>query len=266
LQKGNQGIIVLDEPTLHLHPIKQQHFWRVVTKINSNQIIVITHSPYLVNLQLFKNNNRLLNIQISSGISKIYPKSGFRAEEVQLKEHNFKPEIFFSNCNIFVEGASDKAAIAAISESLKNNVLEKYSIKIIEVGGKDILEKYVYLLKGYSIPHVALADYDYDCDDEKRKPRKREKTNDFIILNQRLEEELYNFDKSVKTIPNFDPRNPCKTNRCDQPNSIMSHKAYRIVQEAMFDNNKRKELKDSKLGKVFENAVRKAGGRPDKIW
>jgi hypothetical protein len=46
----------------------------------------------------------------------------------------------------------------------------------------------------------------------------------------------------------------------------MSHKAYGIVQKAMFDKRKRKALKDSKLGKVFDNAVRKAGGRPDKIW
>ena len=47
-----------------------------------------------------------------NGISKTYPESGSGLESIELKSHNFKPEIFFSNCNIFVEGPSDKAALA----------------------------------------------------------------------------------------------------------------------------------------------------------
>ncbi|MGC2427971.1 MAG: TOPRIM nucleotidyl transferase/hydrolase domain-containing protein [Nitrososphaeraceae archaeon] len=84
-----------------------------------------------------------------NGISKTYPESGSGLRSIELKSHNFKPEIFFSNCNIFVEGPSDKAALAAISDSL-NDIFAKYSIQIIDVDGRDTLEKYVPLLKDYS--------------------------------------------------------------------------------------------------------------------
>ena len=73
LQRDNQGIVILDEPSFHLHPIKQKSFWKTISDWNDNQIIAVTHSPYLVNLNLFKAHNRLINIQMINGISKIYP-------------------------------------------------------------------------------------------------------------------------------------------------------------------------------------------------
>jgi predicted ATP-dependent endonuclease of OLD family len=80
---------------------------------------------------------------------------------ISLKNHNFKPEIFFSSGNILVEGPGDESAFAAISDSL-DNILQKLSIHIINLGGKDILESYVPILEAYSIPHMARVDYDYD--------------------------------------------------------------------------------------------------------
>ena len=146
-----------------MHPIKQKQFWRFVSEKNNNQVIAITHSPYLVNLSLFNDDNRLINIQMTNGVSQIFPKAYSNLNPLGLENYNFKPEIFFSRCNILVEGAGDEAAIAAISESL-NKVFDELSIHIMNVGGKDTMEKYVPILDAYSIPHVALVDDDYFCD------------------------------------------------------------------------------------------------------
>jgi predicted ATP-dependent endonuclease of OLD family len=159
LRRDNLGIVILDEPALHMHPIKQKQFWRFVSEKNNNQVIAITHSPYLVNLSLFNDDNRLINIQMTNGVSQIFPKAYSNLNPLGLENYNFKPEIFFSRCNILVEGAGDEAAIAAISESL-NKVFDELSIHIMNVGGKDTMEKYVPILDAYSIPHVALVDYD----------------------------------------------------------------------------------------------------------
>lgn len=47
LQSDNENIVILDEPALHLHPIKQRHFWQALIERTNNQVIVITHSPVL---------------------------------------------------------------------------------------------------------------------------------------------------------------------------------------------------------------------------
>lgn len=174
LLRDNRGIVILDEPALHLHPIKQKHFWKVVRERNNNQLVAITHSPYLVNLDLFNGDNRLINVQMIDGVSEIFPKPHSNLRTIRLNDYNFEPEIFFSQCNIIVEGPSDEAAIAAISDSL-DGPFEKYSIHTINVSGKDTIENYVPLLEAYSIPHVVLTDYDYFCDDEKQIIKKRKK-------------------------------------------------------------------------------------------
>ena len=254
LQSDNKNIIILDEPALHLHPIKQKHFWQNLVGKTDNQVIIITHSPYLVNLFLFQGDNKLINVQMKNGKSEIYP-SKSEGSPIRLRDYNFRPEIFFSKCNILVEGPGDEAAIAAISDSL-DHLFEKYSIQLINVGGKDVLESYVPLLNEYDIPHVALADYDYNCDDERKIPRERDKTNDFVILKKRLEEELYEFDKSVNIMTNFDSSNPCKTSREDQPKSIRPKRAYDIIKRAMSDN--KQMVRKSKLWEVVQHSLSKA--------
>jgi predicted ATP-dependent endonuclease of OLD family len=257
LRQDNRGIVILDEPALHMHPIKQKHFWRVVSEKNNNQIIAITHSPYLVNLRLFDYDNRLINIQMTNGVSQIFPKTT-NLSPVELEDYSFKPEIFFSKCNILVEGAGEEAALAAILERL-NKLFDKLSIHIMNVGGKDTMEKYVPILEAYSIPHVALVDYDYFCDNKKKIDRKT--THDFIILPKRLEEELSCFEKNIAVISKFNTNEPCKTKN---PDSITPHAAYHIVLRAML--NQKEKVKFSYLGKVVDTAISKAGGNPDDFW
>ena len=263
LQSDNERIVILDEPALHLHPIKQRHFWQTLIERTNNQVIIITHSPYLVNLSLFQGNNKLINIQMKNGKSKIFPTKANQISPITLKDYNFRPEIFFSRCNILVEGPGDQAAIAAISDTL-DHIFEKYSIQLINVGGKDVLEAYVPILKEYDIPHIALTDYDYNCDDEKKIPKQRDQTNDFVILEQRLEEELYKFDNSINIMKNFDPSNPCNTNKCNQPKSIRPITAYNIIKKAM--SNNRKKVKESILGELVTNSLLKSEVDADVPW
>ncbi len=262
IRENDQSIVMFDEPALHLHPIKQRHFWKFISETNKNQVIAITHSPYLVNLSLFQDENKLVNIQMLNGISKAYPEPTTALGGISIKGYNFKPEIFFSRCNIMVEGPSDGGAISAISDSL-NNVFEKCSIQIVFTGGKDILSSYVPILKAYSIPHVALADYDYMCDNGKLSTTPRAETCDFIILEKRLEDELNKFDTTVKVLSNFDHNDPCKSSK-EHYDSIPATKAYEIVHKAM--SNNMMSVKHSRLGEVFNSAIKKAGFNPNEFW
>ena len=192
------------------------------------------------------------------GVSQIFPKTYSKLNSMGIENYNFEPEIFFSRCNILVEGASDEAAIAAISERL-NKVFDVLSIHIMNVGGKDTMEKYVPILEAYSLPHVALVDYDYFCDDKKERDRK--KTQDFVILPRRLEEDLSCFHRNVAVISNFNINEPCKT---INPESITPAPAYHVVLKAML--NQKDKVKSSNLGRVVDRAIGKAGGNPNEFW
>jgi AAA15 family ATPase/GTPase len=138
-----EDILIIDEPALHLHPIKIKQLGRTLSSYAKRQVILVTHSPYFVDLSLFKEKRCLISIQKDPrGISQIFNKIGMLA--LDLKPHNFNPEIFFK-CNIFVEGPSDAAALMAISDSL-NHILEKRDILIVDAGGKDVVEKYIEII------------------------------------------------------------------------------------------------------------------------
>lgn len=46
---GNENVIFLDEPALHLRPTKIKYFGRTLMGMSEKQVIVITHSHILLN-------------------------------------------------------------------------------------------------------------------------------------------------------------------------------------------------------------------------
>jgi len=59
---ASEKVILLDEPALHLHPVYQKKLLKdIFEKLNengNNQIIIITHSPYLIDTELLPNTFR----------------------------------------------------------------------------------------------------------------------------------------------------------------------------------------------------------------
>ena len=60
---GNGNVIFLDEPALHLHPTKIKYFGRTLMGMSEKQVIVITHSPYFVELSLFSTGRNLVSVR-----------------------------------------------------------------------------------------------------------------------------------------------------------------------------------------------------------
>jgi len=179
---AKDSVLILDEPALHLHPTKIRQLGQALLDMvenSGNQILVITHSPYFVNYAIVATSNKsggLLYVKKQGVTSEaIYRPGGLQLE---LKPHLFRPEIFFSKCNILVEGAADLATFAGISEGF-DNVLDVYDITLIDTWGKGGIEKYIPLLDVYKIPYVAMADSDYAG------PKQN-----VIILEGKLEDEL----------------------------------------------------------------------------
>ncbi len=142
---------------------------------------------------------------------------------------------------------SDEAAIAAISDEL-DNVFEKFSIQIVSIGGKEVIEQYVPLLKYFSIPHLVLVDYDYHIDNN-HNTKNRDTTSDFIILKARLEDVLTELN------PSF---------RISEKDSVKPEAAYAIVSKEIKKDPLK--VKKSAIGHLFNKAIEKVGLDIDKVW
>jgi hypothetical protein len=250
---SDDDILLIDEPALHLHPLKIRYFGRKMAAFARREVILFTHSPYFVNTSLFSSTQCLIKIHKDrNGPSRILSKhekeKGF---SLGIKPYHFKAEIFFSKCNVFVEGPSDAYALTAISDAL-DNVFEENDILVIDSGGKDVVHKYIGLIEAYELPHVAMVDHDYLSEN-------RRKTADFTILPGRLEDELVQLDAECI----MDTSEVKCSNK--KSTSIDAIRAYELVFNKM--NTDREKVKNTNLGTVFNNALAKAGiSKPEDIW
>lgn len=159
IANSSNRILVLDEPALHLHPTKITLLSRVLTRNTSNQTVIVTHSPKFLEQKILQTEkgSRLIYVRRENGISKaITPKSNFN----KIKKHEFKGEVFFSQCNILVEGPADHATLIAASELL-GDLFTRYDVEVINVDGKESFEKWFEMLDAFNIPWIAMADQDF---------------------------------------------------------------------------------------------------------
>ncbi len=162
-------IIALEEPEAHLHPSAQKNLLKSITEISkakNNQIIITSHSPFLIN------NSALLEI-VSMNRNK--KNKGFVSTATQIKESELrlydmdhfnrnmkieKKDIFFSDAIILVEGISDKLVIEHFFK-LYNINLDLKNISIIEYEGTPKIKHLLKLIIDFKIPYYLLFDNDF---------------------------------------------------------------------------------------------------------
>lgn len=163
--------ILLDEPALNLHPNLQKRILqliKVTIKKNNNHIILITHSPYLIDTDNFKNSwrfNYQNNSTIVSNLKQVLNLDEKEEQKISLKLQNSEiRSILFSKGLILVEGPSDKIVIEKLNKHLSENdkgpKLDENEWSIIDMDGKDNLHLFSNLARLLKIPNVIIMDYD----------------------------------------------------------------------------------------------------------
>jgi len=164
--------ILLDEPALNLHPNLQRKIIETIQQTiskNENQVILITHSPYLISLANFENtwrivfsNNSSEIINLASSVSQV-DKSLRQKMMIQLQKSDIR-SMLFSRGVVFVEGPSDKIVFEKLDRKLtekhKGPQLDENEWAIIDIGGKDFLYIFLNLAKWLKVPYLAIMDND----------------------------------------------------------------------------------------------------------
>jgi hypothetical protein len=172
------GVILLDEPALNLHPAIQRRLMSMLkdsVSRNRNQAILITHSPYLIDVSELRDIWRVGRVEDSSVVHSIGNTldqlPGEKKESVVLRLG--RPEIralLFSTGVVFVEGPSDKHVIEEadrfMSLQSRGADLEGEEWAVIYLDGKSSLATFLSLVKILNIAYAGVLDYDslMECD------------------------------------------------------------------------------------------------------
>ncbi len=173
LEELNDGIVIIDEPELHLHPNWQKKLIQILKKEAENkniQILFVTHSSSFISYNILNNIYRVYN---DNGFSKCmrisYSKNSnddFRKNLTVINATN-NEKIFFSKNVILVEGITDEILFKKIYESEIGKIPD--GLEFVSINGKKNLNNFKNVLDKLQIKYFYIGDFDnlYDFEELK---------------------------------------------------------------------------------------------------
>ena len=156
-------ILLLDEPGLNLHASAQNDLLNFIEDLSENyQIIYTTHSPFMINSSKLHRVRTIVETEkgtaISDSIQDKDPNTLFPLQAAL--GYDIAQNLFISDKNLLVEGASDLIYLQYFSDLLEKNGKEGLhpSITIVPVGGMDKVATFISLLRGSDLDIVCLLD------------------------------------------------------------------------------------------------------------
>ncbi len=159
------GLIIIDEPELHLHPKWQKILLELfveLSELTGNQFIISTHSPIFINEKTYNHVVRIYkdNENVSRVIT-IQDKPYLKIKDLlQLINSTNNEKIYFADAVILVEGITDRIVFQKILDDIIEEQNINKNIEIIEVKGKSNREKFRVFLNELKIPNFFIGDFD----------------------------------------------------------------------------------------------------------
>jgi putative ATP-dependent endonuclease of OLD family len=160
------GVILVDEPELHLHPRWQRIFlglFRDLAPERNNQFVISTHSPVFVTPDTVNNITRVYKSAIlgSAKIALQDIQLPQKKNLVRMINSQNNERVFFADKVVLVEGITDRLVLASLLDAACARFSNNQAIEIVEVGGKTNFDDYRSLLEALMTPSVVVADLDY---------------------------------------------------------------------------------------------------------
>lgn len=210
-------VILLDEPALNLHSILQRRVLQLIQEAvtkNNNQVILITHSPYLINPENIthlwkfspsKTGTRVINVK--------HALSDFTENEkkktIQRLHNSEVRAILFQHGVVFVEGPSDKMVLEKTDRYMTDNKLKGPNIEenewmVLDVGGKDSMSLFINLAKKLKLPHTSVMDFDslMQCNGNIKLGKEDVRTSSVIRYIEKTDSLSKHEQKFIKSIEN----------------------------------------------------------------
>lgn len=165
--KHKNAILLLDEPGLHLHGLKQRDFRETISRLAAkNQTLYTTHSPFLVGpdeldiVRVVDMTDRKVGTKVHGDLS-----SGDPAALLPLQEalgYDLAQSLFAQTKNLVLEGLTDYWYVEAVAQLLRAsgdaNLDEKIALVFANSAGKVVY--YATILHAHKLKVSALLDSD----------------------------------------------------------------------------------------------------------
>ena len=161
------AILLLDEPGLSLHALKQREFRETLSRLaQKNQTIYTTHSPFLVGpgeldlVRVVEMNDRAVGTKVHTSITSSDPAALLPLQEAL--GYDLAQSLFAQQRNLILEGLTDYWYLEAVAGLLGEAGLAKLNDKIALVPASSA-GKVVYfatILHAHSLKVAALLDAD----------------------------------------------------------------------------------------------------------
>jgi predicted ATP-dependent endonuclease of OLD family len=158
------GLIMIDEPELHLHYQFQNEYLRVIESLNQemgSQYILVTHSDALIDHKTIHNVKRFALDTNNFTVVK-YPK--VTAEEkllVKILDNTKSSYAFFSRKVLLVEGETDRYFYRSLIEHMYPE--KSHEISVLDITGKGSYEKWNDFFSNFGLGVYFVGDFDNVC-------------------------------------------------------------------------------------------------------
>jgi len=157
--------IILDEPAINLHPMWQKKILHNILGQDDKQVLLITHSPYLLpDLTNIKNNYLIHHFQLEPETQTTNRLRLNITKKIKkyMKIIEKRKNIFFSNFIVLVEGPSDERIIGEIINILqeKDKILTNSNIEIVNMNGAPQCIEIFKILIDWKMPVILILDHD----------------------------------------------------------------------------------------------------------
>jgi len=167
MDKHENAILLLDEPGMSLHALKQRDFRETVSRLaKNNQTLFTTHSPFLVGpdeldiVRVVEMKDRTTGTKVHTTISSDDPAGLLPLQEAL--GYDLAHSLFSQQRNLILEGITDYWYIEATSEMLcassDSNLNKKIALVFANTAGKVVY--YATILHAHNLKVAALLDSD----------------------------------------------------------------------------------------------------------
>lgn len=159
------GLVIIDEPEIHLHYQFQHEYLQVIKDLNRTQkcqYILVTHSEALINSDTIGSVRRFSLSQDGYTGMRFPQLTGDQKLLIRILDNTRSTYAFFAKKVILVEGDSDRYFFKAVVQ-LKYRYLDQ-EIAVLHVGGKKELLQWTKLFESFGLLVYRIADLDYAYD------------------------------------------------------------------------------------------------------
>lgn len=158
------GIIIVDEPELHLHPkwiAFLRGFFMQYAFTEKNQLMIVTHSSTFINSSTYPYISRVYKNEHGSGLHQVVDVNNQETKErLHFINATNNEKVFFSDFVVMVEGDTDEIVFKQILEVIKKETEFKSNVEVMQVMGKTNYEKFNQFLKTLQIDSCFIGDLD----------------------------------------------------------------------------------------------------------